>query len=79
MSGVNVLVLAIIVVAFVLPAVITALKGKWGLFVAGIFFHLCWWIGAIRLAMPDSYWARHNYNADKLNRSRARFAVGVRR
>ncbi len=40
-------VLALVLVAWVIPLV-TALKGKPGLAVAGILFHPCWWFGAIR-------------------------------
>ena len=45
-------------VFIVFAGVVTALKGKWGLFFLGLFFNVLWIIGAIRPAKADSYWAR---------------------
>ena len=45
-------------VFIVLAGVVTALKGKWGVFFLGILFNVLWIIGAIRPARADSYWAR---------------------
>lgn len=53
--------------------IVTALKGKWGVFIAGIFLHPCWIFGAIRLAKPDSYWARHFYATPKMQLALDRF------
>jgi hypothetical protein len=47
-----------VVVFTVLTAVVTALKGKWGVFFLGFLFQPLWIIGAIRPAKADSYWAR---------------------
>ncbi|GAA3510927.1 hypothetical protein [Actinocatenispora rupis] len=74
------LVVAAIVVAAVLvylvPVVITGLKGKQGMVFAGLFLHPVWWVGAIRLAKPDSYWARRFYPPEKMDRARAREVDG---
>jgi hypothetical protein len=77
--------LAFIAVGLILP-VINALKGKWwfalwaGLAVAlvGLGFILGI-VGAIRLAKPHSYWARHWYGEEKMARTMRRFkGVGGR-
>ena len=75
MDGVLVIVSVSLVVlaVFIVPATITALKGKQGVVIAGVFLHPCWWVGAIRLARPNSYWARRFYGQDKLRRAKARF------
>lgn len=50
------------------PLTVTALKGQWVLFVAGwLTLGLVWWITALRLARPKSWWARHLYGPDKLH------------
>jgi hypothetical protein len=66
-------IIAALTVLWVVPIVITAMKGKQGMVLAGVFFHPCWWVGAIRLAKPDSYWARRFYDDDKLYRAHDRF------
>lgn len=64
-------------VLFVLPIVVTVLKGKFGMLALGVFIHPIWWFGAIRLAKPNSYWARRFYDADKLRRAHDRFPDSV--
>ncbi len=60
----------------VAPATITALKGQWLLFSAGwLTLGLVWWIAALRLARPDSWWARYRYDEAKLARARSRYGV----
>jgi len=49
------------------PALITALKGRWGLVAVGS-------LSLGRLAKPDSPWARRYYDSDKRALARARFA-----
>ncbi|HEV7481735.1 MAG TPA: hypothetical protein VGO13_01410 [Solirubrobacterales bacterium] len=62
------------VVLIVAPATITALKGQWLLFAAGwLTLGLVWWIAAMRLARPRSWWSRQRYGPDKLARSQARY------
>jgi hypothetical protein len=51
----------IALIAIVLfPATVCALKRHWGLFVAGLVVPVVfiWWIGALKPAAPDSWWAR---------------------
>jgi hypothetical protein len=57
------------------PAVICFLKGKlmWG--VVGIYVPGVSLIGAIRLAKPDSWWARRRYGPAKLERSNGRYGA----
>lgn len=68
---VTVIVVAVVLV-YVVPLAITGLKGKQGMAAAGLFFHPIWWVGAIRLAKPDSYWARRFYSPEKLARAQER-------
>jgi hypothetical protein len=57
------------------PAIVTALKGQWLLLAAGVLLlGFVWLIAAFRLARPNSYWARHFYSPEKLERARARYA-----
>lgn len=58
----------------VAPPTITALKGHWALFAAGwLTIGFVWWIAALRLARPESWWSRRFYGPDKLARARARY------
>jgi hypothetical protein len=68
-----IVVLALLWLSYLGSAVVTGLKGKSGMVMAGLFFCPCWWIGAIRLAKPDSWWARKFYDEDKLADARERF------
>jgi hypothetical protein len=54
--------------------VVTVLKGKWGMFAVGWLIGLCWYIGAIRIAKPNSWWDRRFYKpgTDKWTVARAR-------
>jgi hypothetical protein len=72
-------VIAIVALAtyFVVLFGINLLKGKVGFALAGFvgFLHFLWWIGAIRLAKPNSWWARRFYvgdREDKLQKAIAR-------
>lgn len=56
------------------PGAITLLKGQRVLFLAGLAFGgLVWAITALRLARPDSWWARRFYDADKIQRALQRY------
>jgi signal peptidase I len=61
-------------VALLAAAVVTALKGKWVLLLAGLVsvFSLPWILGAIRLAKPRSWWARRFYHEAKTRRAEER-------
>lgn len=62
------------VVVIIGPAIVTALKGQWVLFGAGFFtIGTVWWITSLRLARPESWWARHLYGPEKLARAEARY------
>ncbi len=52
---------------------VCALKGKYGMLVAGLFFQLFWFVGAIRLAKPDSWWAREIYGPTTRRLAQDRF------
>jgi lysyl-tRNA synthetase, class II len=58
-----------------LLVVICFMKGKllWGVF--GIYLWPIALVGALRLARPDSWWARHRYDADRLARSQRRYGA----
>jgi hypothetical protein len=56
------------------PMTITALKGQWVLFAAGwLTIGIVWWIAALRLARPGSWWDRHLYGPHKRHRGRCRY------
>jgi hypothetical protein len=52
---------------------VSALKGKPWFAVLGFFWGVFAWVGAIRLAKPDSWWYRKRYGDDKRKRSFERF------
>ena len=58
------------------PMTVTALKGQWLLFAAGwLTLGMVWWITALRLARPESWWARHLYGPAKLARAQSRYGA----
>lgn len=63
----------VVSVLVVIPIVVTGLKGKYGMIVLGLFVHPCWWFAAIRLAKPESFWARRYYDPQTVAYARARF------
>jgi hypothetical protein len=63
-----------VIVVLVIPATVTGMKGKWGFFTAGIFLTAIFlWVGAIRLAKPESHYYERHYGHDKRKRSWERF------
>jgi hypothetical protein len=55
---------ALVVAALVLTVLagaVTALKGRWGLFIVGFIIGPLWFIGAIRPAKPYSYWTQKGW------------------
>lgn len=68
------------IVLIVGPLTVTALKGQWILFAAGwLTVGVVWWIAALRLARPGSWWSRHMYGPEKLARAEARYGVAALR
>ena len=56
------------------PGAVTLLKGRVGLFAAGwLVGGLVWMIVAVRLALPESYWANWFYREEKVARARRRY------
>src|SRR4051812_43793294 len=67
--------IAIVVWLVILPVALLVcclLKGKYWFGLLGIFFGIFWLVGAIRLAKPNSLWARR-YGPKKLYESERRF------
>lgn len=65
-------------VLIVVPGAITLLKGQRRLLLAGLVFGgIVWWITALRLGRPDSWWARRFYNSEKLARAQERYGGGA--
>ena len=69
---------ALFTVLIVAPLTVTALKRQWLLFAAGwLTIGLVWWIASLRLARPDSWWARRFYGPEKLARAQRRYAAAT--
>lgn len=68
-------VLALIALVDLVLAVVCILKGKLSLGLVGLVVPLLALVGAIRLAKPDSWWARRHYpqGSGRLERARSRF------
>jgi hypothetical protein len=64
-------VVIMLLAVWVVPAVITGLKGKTRFLLGGFFVHLLWYVGAIRLAKPSSWRANRFYDEAKMARARA--------
>lgn len=63
-----------LLVCWLLPPAVCMLKGKSIFAVFGLLFvSAVGFLGAIRLAKPDSYWARRYYDDAKRAKARARF------
>jgi hypothetical protein len=66
--------LGLMTLLVIAPSTVTALKRHWLLFAAGwLTVGGVWWIAALRLARPDSWWARRFYGPEKLARAEARY------
>jgi signal peptidase I len=63
--------LAVYLVLLAVLAGVTAFKGKWGVFALGFAVWPAWLLGALRLAKPDSRWARRFYSEERRARARA--------
>lgn len=62
------------VLLFVGIAAVSFLKGRFVLGIVALHIPLVGVYTALRLATPDSAWARHRYHGDKLERAQRRFA-----
>lgn len=58
--------------------IICALKGKWGFALLGFLFPLLWAIGAVKIAKPRSWWAKHYYGDVSMSRSEQHFVLSSR-
>lgn len=63
--------LALYLVLLAALAAVTALKGKWGVFALGFAVWPAWLLGALRLAKPDSRWAKRFYSPERQEHARA--------
>ena len=66
----------IFIAAWLVPIVVCAMKGKWGLAAATFFLYFTFpfaIVGAIRIAKPDSWWAKRNYGPQEMREARERY------
>jgi hypothetical protein len=69
----------IIVLVILLTAlVVCGLKGKWGFVVLGFFVVPLWFIGAVKIAKPRSWWAHHYYGDVTMSESEQHFVLSKR-
>jgi lysyl-tRNA synthetase class 2 len=64
-------VVVVYAVVLLTAGVVCALKGKWWMLAIGLVIHLTWFIGALRLARPNSWWARWRYDDAQREAARA--------
>jgi hypothetical protein len=65
----------LVIVIFLGPVTVAELKGHDFLVGFGwLTLGVTWWIAALKLARPESWWARHLYGPRKLARAEARYA-----
>jgi hypothetical protein len=69
------IVLAFIVVVHIAYTIVCLLKGKLALGLIGLPLPTVSLLGAIRLAKPNSYWAKRHYGPEKMAKSEARFGA----
>jgi hypothetical protein len=68
------LLMVLVVLLFLASGVVTGLKGKPWLLLIGLLIGWCWIFGALRIAKPQSWWARRFYDRSKLMQARMRFS-----
>jgi hypothetical protein len=68
------LIVGLIVAAILGLIVVSVMKGKYKLALFGAFIPLCALVAAMRLARPESRWAKRHYGPAKLARAQARTA-----
>jgi signal peptidase I len=64
--------LAAYIAVLLAAGVVTGLKGKWGTLAVGVLTGIPWFFGAVRLAKPQSWWARRYYGDETMSRARVR-------
>jgi hypothetical protein len=63
---------AIVLLTLIPAGVVTGLKGRWTVILAGLLLVFpLWWYTAFAYAAPDSWWSRRFYRGDKLARAQA--------
>jgi hypothetical protein len=71
------LVLSILIVTVGIPAGITLSKERYIAFILGfLLVGIIWVIAACRLGRPSSWWARHFYDDENMQRALNRFGSG---
>ncbi len=65
--------IGLLVIVDIWAFVVCVMKGKYYFAVFGILFHPLFYIGAIRIAKPDSSWAKSRYGEEKMRIARERF------
>jgi hypothetical protein len=68
------LIVGAVVATIVGLIIVSIMKGKYKLALFGAFIPLCALVAALRLARPDSRWAKRHYGPKKLARAQARTA-----
>jgi hypothetical protein len=68
------LIVGAVVAAILGLIIVSVMKGKYKLALFGAFIPLCALVAALRLARPESRWAKRHYGPAKLARARARTA-----
>jgi lysyl-tRNA synthetase class 2 len=51
------------------------MKGKLWTLAGGLLVPVLLWVGALRLAKPDSWWARSEYDEEQMERATVRYGV----
>ena len=68
------IVITLAIATILLLIVVSVMKGKYKLALFGAFIPLCALVAAVRLARPESRWAKRRYGPEKLARAQARTA-----
>jgi hypothetical protein len=70
----NAIVIGVVVAVILSLIVVSVMKAKYKLALFGAFIPLCALVAAIRLARPESRWAKRHYGPEKLAQAKARTA-----
>ena len=58
--------------------IVCGMKGKWGFVLLGFALPVLWIVGAVKLAKPRSWWARHRYGDATLSEAEQHFVLSRR-